>query len=109
MRLKNKNYPKYFWSFAKRKSKLSNNIGLLKNKPKNLANDFKEIREILSKKFKSVFTNKKTNKRKENSHAFFEAESLQSTKIRDISFTGKTEKVLANRNLNEPEAAWQDT
>lgn len=47
----------------------------------------KEISGILNKQLKSVFTNTKSNKRIENVHTFFEAESLRSTKIGDISST----------------------
>lgn len=39
---------KYFWSYAKRKSRLPNNVGPLEEELGDYTNDLKEMKEILS-------------------------------------------------------------
>lgn len=43
--------------------------------------DLKEMGEVLSKQIKSVFTDAKSDKRKENSHTFLEVIAYRAQKI----------------------------
>lgn len=77
------------------------------NFEKNINKIDQDISKILSKQFESVFTSAKSGKRIKKL-LFFEADSLRSTEIQDISFTDKdSEEILAN--INKHTAAIPDT
>lgn len=58
---------KYFYSYAKKFSKVKTKIGPLLNKKEELVNDSKEKAEILSEQFSSVFSKPKSNSDKDDS------------------------------------------
>ena len=82
-----KTNPRFFYSYAKKKSSTSSSIGpLLKADGSYTIND-EEICEILRRQYKSVFSKPKTEFKIESPEEFFLGGDMQEPNITDIEFT----------------------
>ena len=79
------NNPKYFYSFATRKTRRQS-IGPLKKPNGELTEDPKEMAELLRLQYDSAFSDPMPNKRINNVSKFFEEEVIKADGINDIEF-----------------------
>lgn len=79
--------PSKFYKYANKKSKVRTSIGPLSDKDGNPISDPKEIAEILSDQYKSVFSTPQEESKIENEKEFFNTENPEENHLTDIFIT----------------------